>query len=58
MGSVQPIIVSYSELDTENEDDTDCPYWQSQNGGPNDLPGAHGPGTCNKGCYSEPRCMV
>lgn len=35
-----------------------CPYWQSQNGGPKDLPGVYGPGTCMGGCYSEPGCMT
>ena len=35
-----------------------CPYWQAANGGPKDLVGAHGPGTCMGGCYSEPACMT
>ena len=35
-----------------------CPYWQAQNGGPQDIPGAHGPGTCIYGCREEPACTV
>jgi hypothetical protein len=36
----------------------ECPWWQAQNGGPRDLPGAFGPGTCMGGCWDEPVCQT
>lgn len=35
-----------------------CPYRIAQTGGPKDLPGVYGPGTCGGGCVDEPRCMT
>lgn len=35
-----------------------CPFYISQTGGPKDLPGKYGPGTCMGGCHSEPACMT
>lgn len=35
-----------------------CPYYIASTGGPKDVPGAFGPGTCGGGCYDEPRCMT
>lgn len=37
---------------------TQCPYFIASNGGPKDLPGAYGPGTCMGGCWSEPVCVT
>lgn len=35
-----------------------CPYFIAYNGGPQDLPGAYGPGTCAGGCWTEPICVT
>lgn len=46
-------IVDEIDLGTQR-----CPYRILALGGPKDLPGAYGPGTCIGGCYDEPRCMT
>lgn len=35
-----------------------CPYYIRNNGGPEDLPGRFGPGTCGGSCWEEPECMT
>lgn len=35
-----------------------CPYFISSNGGPRDLPGRFGPGTCGGICWEEPACVT
>jgi hypothetical protein len=45
-------------LQLVDESYKECPFYVSQNGGPKDLPGAYGPGTCMGGCIDEPVCMT
>lgn len=53
IGTWEDVQMWYAEETYRN-----CPYYIASNGGPKDLPGKYGPGTCLGGCWEEPRCIT